>query len=559
MAPGVYLFDDPRLFEYVGSLGTYVGALYGIFLLARMYFGSGCGLVAASLYAFSQLGLTAGESLWQRYPIHCFFVWTIYFLALWVEKNSPRFLGAAILTSATGMYVFMEMAPVLLLMPLLWVVFRPSFRLWPVLLASILAAVIWFPYLSFEWDRGFVDVSSQLRRERLYFKDFSASWCDPGAMPEGWRQEIQRGLARLARPPEPVWNAARRWASQRARLTASELLLAHFAYSKIPGGSAVLLALTVIGLVAVSIRTATTGPQKLEAHHVWSRRIARLAMVSALVGAALNEVALARFLTTDGVLSTSSVQVIRTIQAVLLMGALGLVAGRSRLVPLLERAGTGWTTSAAGRPAPLLALSLAVPWTLMFLFADDQRRFWWLWPLQAIVLAAAVTYLPKRLGAPSWTVRIASVAVVILVAANGRLLTRLDDWMNRGWNGRDAIEVQVVDRLAGRVRAAGERRAAIGYEIDIWRFMALFNVADSRYKAGAEFDLLLRYRHDVENTNTCAEGVSPGDRYRVVQTAPRSASPLATNRVDASRPTNFTPLDHVGVFEILRRGAETHP
>ncbi len=40
MAPGVWGFDDPRRFEYVGSLVTYVATLLGIFLLARMYFRS---------------------------------------------------------------------------------------------------------------------------------------------------------------------------------------------------------------------------------------------------------------------------------------------------------------------------------------------------------------------------------------------------------------------------------------------------------------------------------------------------------------------------------------
>jgi hypothetical protein len=31
------------------------------------------------------------------------------------------------------------------------------------------------------------------------------------------------------------------------------------------------------------------------------------------------------------------------------------------------------------------------------------------------------------------------------------------------------------------------------------------------------FDRFLRYRHDMTNTHTCAEGVSSNDEYRVVQ------------------------------------------
>src|SRR4030095_1433486 len=37
IAPGLLLFDDPRLLQYVGSITLYLGTLFGIFLLARFY------------------------------------------------------------------------------------------------------------------------------------------------------------------------------------------------------------------------------------------------------------------------------------------------------------------------------------------------------------------------------------------------------------------------------------------------------------------------------------------------------------------------------------------
>ena len=167
MAPGVWGFDDPRRFEYVGSLGTYVATLLGIFLLARMYFGRECALLATILYGFSEHGILAGTTLWQRYPIHCFTVWTVVLLARWVRDDKGRFLAGAIAVWSAGMYVFLEMAPAILLVPVLWVLFRPRVQMIPLAAALLFTFIIWFPYLRFERSRHFADVKSQVLRERI--------------------------------------------------------------------------------------------------------------------------------------------------------------------------------------------------------------------------------------------------------------------------------------------------------------------------------------------------------------------------------------------------------
>ncbi len=67
--------------------------------------------------------------------------------------------------------------------------------------------------------------------------------------------------------------------------------------------------------------------------------------------------------------------------------------------------------------------------------------------------------------------------------------------------------------------------------------MAASNIADRRYKAGADFDLLLRSRHGIENLNVCAEGMSSDDQYRLVQTQTRDPRPSGQNRMNSSNPT----------------------
>jgi len=99
----------------------------------------------------------------------------------------------------------------------------------------------------------------------------------------------------------------------------------------------------------------------------------------------------------------------------------------------------------------------------------------------------------------------------------------VEAWRSTGWTGPDAEQVQVVDYLVSRLE--GRNQAAIGYQIFVKGFMAMFNVADPRYQVGADFDLLLRHRYGVSNTNHCAEGVSPDDEFRIVQISPSSADP----------------------------------
>ena len=369
-------------------------------------------------------------------------------------------------------------------------------------------------------------------------------------MPESWRRDIDREITYVSRPPESRWSAARRWASERVGLTVGELLWANF-ISRVPGGRVLLLFLTVVGLGAAAIRSGDTRPLDTT-RGIWRRRIAWLSGGSALLSVALNEFVLASVVTADGALSASSVFVIRITQLALLSVATVLMAFRSTMAGIIDRLRVTWSAARA-ESASVLAVSIAVPWALLFLVSDGERRYWWIWPLQVTVLAAAVTYVPTRLGVTRWVVRLASIGLMIVVMANTVLLSRLNDWLQHGWSGRDAVEVEATDRLAERIKGSGSNRAFIGYEIEIWRFMAASNIADRRYKAGANFDLLLRSRHGIENLNVCAEGMSSDDQYRLVQTQTRDPLPSGQNRMNSSRSNGFKLVDRLGIYDIFQR------
>ena len=136
-----------------------------------------------------------------------------------------------------------------------------------------------------------------------------------------------------------------------------------------------------------------------------------------------------------------------------------------------------------------------------------------------IALSAALVYVPQQLRFPRPVRWLAAVSVCVVVLSNGALLSRVDSWRREGWAGRDAPEIAAVDAIARRMQATGSSGAAVGYQVQFWRFMADVNIVDPSYKVGADIDLLLKYRHHITNQDRCAEGFRPDDDYRVVEAA----------------------------------------
>jgi|RhiMetdeSRZDD1v2_1073273.scaffolds.fasta_scaffold79784_3 dolichyl-phosphate-mannose-protein mannosyltransferase len=553
LLPGVVVFQDPRLFEYVGSVGLFVGTLYGIFFLARRYFGFRSALLAVALYSCSDLGLLAGSTLFLTHTTRCFYVWMIYCIGRWVDEDNPDFLAAASVLWAAGMYVFMEMAPAILVIPAIWLLNRPSVRLAPLTIAAVLAGTLWFPYLRFEAGRDFVDVRSQVLRESIRPIDFSTPWCDPALVPAMWLEDVARvQTLRESQSEEPRAARARRWASERTGIVV-ENALTNFKGSFLPGADVALFALTLIGL-AVSLLAGTEPVDSGHEKALWRRRSTWLACLLAMLAIVLNEMVLTRFVAADGNLTASSIVAIRFVEALLLAAAILLFAYRDATAKVLVTVQRALAAPAAN--TKVLAISLGVPWVVLFLVADYERRFWWIWPLQVIALAGAVAYLPMRLKLLPRVAWVGSVIVMIMVAANPLLASRLHDWLRDGWSGDDADEIQVVDAAAALMQSSGIREhASIGYEVNVRRFVATDHIIDPRYKVGADFDMLFKYRHGISNENRCAEGVQPDDGYRIVQVG-MGDNAGRTDRIESGRNERFEMTGQFGAYQVLRRPVE---
>jgi hypothetical protein len=564
MAPGVFLFTDPRLFEFPGSLILYFGTLTGIFLVARMYFGMPCAILSVALYGLSDLGLQVAGSLWERFPLHFFYVWMVYGIGKWVERGNAKYLATAVVIWACGMYVFLEIAPALFIIPVVWLFYRPPIRVGPLLVAGILVAIVWYPYLRFEAGRAFVDVKSQVLRQRILPEHYEKFWCNPSLFPASWKSASasteMKPLEASRTLNSSWWNTAGYALLGRAHIIFNGLLIGNFSHtSTLPGASLVLLLMTMVSLLVLSIQAFVVPGRKIGDYQVLWANVLKWLGLSALVGGALiNEFTIARYFSLDGTLEPSSVLGVRRSQLLFVIAGITLLALRNRIAMILARIPmTAQGVILEARPrakTKVIVISLLVPWLIFLSMTEADRldRLWWLWPLQIVVLASLVTYWPLQLKLPYAVVWLGSFILLLMITGNNLVLSRLGAWAREGWSGRNAEEKNVVDYIAHQVAQTG-RHTAIGYDLYIYRFMPVFNAVDPRYKVGAIFDLLLKLRHGIVNTNQCAEGISPGDKYRIVQTSSTATQEAARQQLNVPNDDRFYVLEQFGPYQLLRR------
>jgi hypothetical protein len=211
----------------------------------------------------------------------------------------------------------------------------------------------------------------------------------------------------------------------------------------------------------------------------------------------------------------------------------------------------------------VFVLSLVVPWLTLLIVAElgNQGRFLWLWPLQAIALSAFITNIMARLRMPSsllWLSYLVLTGALVISPFHPHeyataAQTRVKLWLRNGWAGSDPEEVRVVDYVSNQIRSAGRDHAAIGYQVFIYEFMAKYNILDRQYKVGAEFDFLFKHRRDIANTNQCAEGLSPADDYRIVQTRPKYGEEEPRHYFDVPLGKDFRLMRSFDLYQVFKR------
>ena len=510
-------------------------------------------MLSVGLYGLSELGLHFAGSLWPRgHP--AFYVWMIYWTGRWIRGGGAKYLTAALITWAAGLYVFMEIAPALFILPAMWLLHRAPIRLWAVVVSVGVTLVIWYPYLTFEAQRGFVDLRSQVLRQQILPAHYQQSWCDPHLTITGWRDPARAPDS----PTSPDMQASDDTSAQgwTRLLERGQAVIGGLPYNfertlRVPDAtlgtplSIVLVLMASSSLALLSMSESSTAIF----HRVWRPWLVPLAIGMMLLSMLANEFVLAPILGSNGTLEVSLIENLRIWQVGLGLGGIAL------LLPGCARSNR--QSESSSTEAKFLVLSLLIPWFILLLLAESgpyplgaEKRFWWLWPLQVIMLAAFVTNVLPRLRAPRPYIWIAATLLIVIVLGNSFMLSRVEQWLRTGWSGHDAEQLQALDYIADELRSQGKNHGTIGYHIVIGSFMAQYHAIDPQYKVGADFDLILQFRHGISNTSHCAEGISADDEYRIVQISPLEQGQEA---FAVSLDRRFQLRQQFGSYQVFKR------
>jgi hypothetical protein len=499
------------------------------------------------------------------------FIWLAYLASEWVTRRDGRFLAAAIGAYALGMYINIETAPAIAMLPVIWLLYRPPITLRPLLATAVVLLIVWFPYLRFEAGRDFADLRSQFQLVHILPPNASRSWCDPTRKLKAWPVSARAPAltVRAAAPTgHPIANVTPASDSHLARLenglesTFRDRLLGNFLVTRLSARDAVgialllsVLASLVLFSVSGSVRSAdhsnqdAPGTQETEyrGRPGWVSRAAVGVVVFALV---------AWFILRQLVFTGALPPLVRGGMAILLAVGIALIFLKLTAIidRLLKRGSLHIQSEEQARRRRLVVVALVVPWLLLFGVAESgvPERFLFLLPLQVLVLAAFVTVLLPRLGMPRPAVWLVQGLLVLVFLWNPFLISRVDSWRAGGWSGHDASAVRAVDYIAAGLHKERRDRASIGYQLFIYPFMADYHIVSSYYKVGADFDVLFKYQHGIENADTCAEGVSPNDEYRIVETHPMNVQDAPINYFQVPLENRFKLVRQIGAYRIFK-------
>lgn len=562
LAPGVIATDDPRLVEFVVSALLYAATLLGIYCLARTSFGRPTALLATCVYAFSEVGLFVAGSLWPRAPVQPFVVWMVYWLQRWALDRQRRALPIALSLWAAGMFVFMEIAPAILLVPFFWFRYRPPVRVAPLAIAAAAVLLVWWPYLVYESQHDYRDLQSMLLRAEVGTSEAAPGhqWCDSNITIVNDAGQIVWPSAETRQPAEDSTGALRRAAAAgyngvvRLRGAAENAVFGAVGGSPpdLRGSHVVIFIAAAMSLITVALSSTALGS------FVLSRPL-RPSIVRTVSGVALMGLALVApraivsLVSPDGLIEAETRDTLKALQTALLATGAVLVLLQPMSVAVMRFAAFARASSSDTAPRRFLLFALLVPWAALLILVEPGRsdRLWWLWPLVVIFAAALVFHV---VGVATVRRRMAAALlaalIVVLTCVTPANIARLQSWTDDGWAGVDADEIRAVDYIASRI-ATGPRQTKVGYHLRFFRGIPALSAVDRRFKVGAELDLVLAQKHGVTNADRCAEGLDPEDDYRLVDDASR---PLpGTYRVVASPDPGFRLVRQFGSIRILER------
>jgi hypothetical protein len=533
--PGILLTPDPRLQDLAGNTILVYGTLIFLYLVAREVAGRVVALPATVVFALSRLGFMG------VYPIgHPIFILaSLYFLLLWINRRAAWALGAVVAILAYGLYVDLAIIPFLFVIPVLWLIYRPPLGWKSLLVSGLFGLLIWFPYLRYEYTRGFMDMASLLlmRPENSVWKNTSTSpiYCyatEPGEndVPNGvylpyiGGSEIQKRVVY----PLPGWKNQAAYESCRILMNIDRnfdgdfFLLGANRYF-----DSILWWVFMTGWITFGwVVMRGWRPMQRIIHTVAVRRKwipLALAAAGALVFYLLATPAILEQFAADKSIDHNISLAVTQFREYMPWIWLAICLGLYLSVYIPD-------------PNPdnvILFIAFSLPWIILLVLAEPGRpeRFWYMWPLQVLVMVLFLRWLVERFhrARPAFWILVIALGVALLPIPFD--VERISNGLANGYAGSDSDQWKVAEFLSGEAKTEGVDSLRVEY----WLVdsNSPINPLHPENHFSDWFDYLLLVRFSVHNLESTTAG-SAGTVWEVVdvQMGPpdslKGASPVAT-------------------------------
>jgi hypothetical protein len=344
----------------------------------------------------------------------------LYFLIRWVRDRAPHAFSAALLLAGLGMYVYFTIAPALVAMALIALIYRRPIS-WRSLVATSAALIIvWWPYLRFEAGRGFTDIGIMLLRRDLTVAQTQPSapvYCYaslPGEL--DFRDLVYMPWTGVSDPGRVIYPGTGRIAQ--FELQVCTLLnksdrnfdSGYFLFGDPSWPTGLLFGAYLTGFWALlfgalsGMKRISNGWNRMRAIPVWKFLLAGIAG-TALIFLLVRPAVIGTLLVGDPDWNLPARLVLAQISGYGILLWISIVLG----LLLASR----WED--VPREAGVLAAMIGACGFLLWMLSEIERswRFWWFWPLQSIAVAAAVA------GLIHWWKPSRALTVVVWMVAVG--------------------------------------------------------------------------------------------------------------------------------------------
>jgi len=470
MVPGMLSTSDPRLQEAAGTALIIYGTLIFLYLAVREAAGRVAAVPATVVFALSRLGFIG---LW---PVgHPFFiVASLYFLLLWIKRRAAWALGACVAVLAYGLYVDLAIIPFLFVLPVVWLIYRPPLGWKSLLLSVLIGLLIWFPYLKYEYHRGFVDLASL-----LLLRPVDAVWqknqatpvycyaAQPGEndepndlyLPYVGGPEIQQRVIY----PESGWKNQAAYESCRIFLNVDRnfdtdlfLLGANRYFDSILWWIFMTAWMTLGWVVVRAWRPAQRVIQAIAGRRKWIPLVLAAAGALAFYLLASPSI-LANFAADKSVPHNISLAIVQFREYMPWIW-LAICVGLFLAVNVPDR----------NPDNAVLFIAFSLPWILLVILGEPGKpeRFWYMWPLQVFVIILFLRWLAGKLPHANWIFIFLTVAIGMALLPFPFYSAQISDAWIHGYAGQDNDQWKVVEYLAGEAKAEGVDSLRVDYWLD---------------------------------------------------------------------------------------------